>query len=355
LTEGDSFQPSPALQVLCDVYKYWIAYTDIDGFDVDMIKFIGDGPTHYFAQSVRSYAAQVGKDNFLVSGRLTGNVAVTSAIRRYGLSACSGVPHIQKKLWTVPKGVENPSEYFDLISHPVARNGTQHPGLLVKMLDDMHQTWRSADRRARYCSDNIGIRTIRCAIAFCLCTSGIPGIYYGTEQEFDGSGGSHRYIRESMFGGGFGAFGSRDRHFFDRSNPIYVAVSKLCRFRSQSLILRRGRQYLRQISGDGVDFGYPKRLGNERMRSIIAWSRILDNEELICVISTDDEATQKAWVTIDTEIHQLSLSVECVCSSDESLEGKRFPIEDRNGMAVRLTADPGHYAIYQDSLRSRTR
>ena len=44
------------------------------------------------------------------------------------------------------------------------------------------------------------------ALALNATTLGIPCIYYGTEQGFDGAGDNDRFIRESMFGGTFGRF-----------------------------------------------------------------------------------------------------------------------------------------------------
>jgi glycosidase len=93
---------------------------------------------------------------------------------------------------------------------------------------------------------------------------GIPCIYYGSEQKFDGSGsgpGNDRYIREAMFGGSFGAFRSHGRHFFDESAPVHGELSRVLAVRRAEPALRRGRQFLRQISGNGTDFGYPASSG----------------------------------------------------------------------------------------------
>lgn len=66
-----------------------------------------------------------------------------------------------------------------------------------------------------------------------LTMPGIPSIYYGTEQAFDGGQDYHdydnepkrayieRYIRECMFGVPFGAFGTAGRQFF---NPQHLTV-----------------------------------------------------------------------------------------------------------------------------------
>jgi len=53
--------------------------------------------------------------------------------------------------------------------------------------------------------------------------------------------------------------------------------------------LRRGRQYLREISGDGVHFGFPGIIGAGPMRSVIAWSRLFASEEVLCAINADPE------------------------------------------------------------------
>ncbi|KAK5053353.1 hypothetical protein LTR84_002327 [Exophiala bonariae] len=298
-----------------------------------MVRFIGSTPTRYFTESIRDFVAQVGKTRFLITGRLSGSLGIEAAIMHYGLDVSSGIPHIHKQVWTVPKGSGSPKAYFDLPGFSLYGDFA----LVVKMADDLHQSWRPPTSRARYCSDKIVRRTIKCAIAFCLYTVGIPGIYYGTEQGFDGSGGSHSYLRESMLGGPL-------EHSDLETDISLIAQTRFTRrYRTCVVFALRARRY--DVATNICDKFRVKAL---TLVSIIAWSRILDDEELICVISTDDEATQTAWVTIDsTDIYLESLSVECVCSSDEGLEGKRFPIEDRNGKAVRLTADPGHYAIYR--------
>jgi hypothetical protein len=177
------------------------------------------------------------------------------------------------------------------------------------MLDDHDQVWKG-DLKGRFCSDTLGPKLIFPALALNLTTLGIPCIYYGTEQFFDGSGGSglpghgaDQWIREAMFGGKFGAFRSQNRHFF-REEGMYHEIARLAALRKDNLPLTRGRQYLREISTDGVGFGYPFKIGQGRMESIIAWSRIFNNVEIVCAISTDVEEERTAWVTIDSEINQ---------------------------------------------------
>jgi hypothetical protein len=80
-------------------------------------------------------------------------------------------------------------------------------------------------------------------------------------------------------------------------------LAKILAVRKSDLALRRGRQYLRSISEDGVAFGYPNRIGEGRMKSIVAWSRIMSNREVVCAINTHLAAARTAWVTIDARLH----------------------------------------------------
>ena len=117
-----------------------------------------------------------------------------------------------------------------------------------------------------------------------LTSLGIPCLYYGFEQGFDGGGGSDFYVRETMFGAGFGGLGTVDASFFNPEHPIYKAIAKIAAVREKTAALRYGRQYFREISGDGEHFGHPI-----DGKSTLAYSRVLDTEEVIIAINLDPE------------------------------------------------------------------
>jgi len=173
-------------------------------------------------------------------------------------------------------------------------------------------------------------------MALNVCTLGIPCIYYGTEQLFDGQGGNDRYIRESMFGGAFGAFRSKDRHFFKEEQFVYQEFAKIAKVRSDLPALSRGRQYLREISGDGVNFGVPTKLG-DRLRSVVPWSRIYNDVEVLVAINTDACDDRTAWVTADSSLNASRKSMRCLYSTNSRQIGTEIPVEPRNGRAVQLT------------------
>jgi hypothetical protein len=222
------------------------------------------------------------------------------------------------------------------------------------MLDDHDQVWKGS-LKGRFCSDSLGSSLIFPALALNLTTLGIPCIYYGTEQFFDGSGGdglpghgADQWIREAMFGGKFGAFRSQDRHFF-REEGMHPEIARLARLRKEHLPLTRGRQYLREISADGVGFGYPFKMGQGRMQSIIAWSRIFNNVEILCAISTDVERERTVWVTIDGEINQGGDELLPLYGGGSSgHSASALVVQKKSGRSVvELTVPPAGFVMYK--------
>jgi glycosidase len=51
IEDTDDFAPGAALITLCQVYRYWIALLDIDGYRMDTVYHMGDGPTKYFVSN----------------------------------------------------------------------------------------------------------------------------------------------------------------------------------------------------------------------------------------------------------------------------------------------------------------
>ena len=148
---------------------------------------------------------------------------------------------------------------------------------------------------------------------------------------------------EAMFGGEFGAFRSRDRHVFDEDAPVCRELFKVLALRAESLPLHRGRQFLRQISGDGDNFGLPRMLGG-RLPSTVLWSRVFSDREVLLAINTDPDTARTAWVTIDHDLHAEGDVLSCLYSSDPAQIG----VESRNGCAGRLTVPPGGFVVWRE-------
>jgi glycosidase len=351
--DEDNYQPSPALYALCDVYKFWIAYADIDGFRVDTVKHMDLGAARFFASVIHEFAQSLGKENFYLIGEITGGRKnAFNTLSTTGLDAALGIDDIPDKLENLVKGCRDPNEYFSLFRNSLLVQKESHVWFKDKVvtLYDDHDQVRKGNTKARFCAGDSAWRKLALnVLALNALTLGIPCIYYGSEQYFDGEGGNDRYIREAMFGGEFGAFRSRGRHCFDEDSYLYQELAKILTIRKQNTVLRRGRQYLREISDSGNEgsFGYPHMIDG-RILSVIPWSRIFDDEEIVLAINTDAEKPRTAWVTIDNRIHDGRPGfLSCLYSPDAAQIATQVNIEARNGKAVQLTVPAGGFVMYE--------
>jgi glycosidase len=345
----DAYEPSPALLALTRVYQFWIAYADLDGFRVDTVKHMDPGATRFFASAIHEFAQGLGKENFYLIGEITGGRRrACETLEQTGLNAALGIDDIPDKLEWMVKGHREPGEYFSLFRNSLLVQKESHVWFRNKVvtLYDDHDQVRKGLAKARFCADRDGARLALAALALNATTLGIPCIYYGSEQGFDGRGGDDRYIREGMFGGEFGAFRSRGQHFFDEDSPLYRELARVLALRRQKIALRRGRQYLRPVSGDGEHFGLPHPIGG-RMRSVVAWSRIFNDRETLLAINTDPDQARAAWSTIDGSLHAEQSALTCIYSTDPAQVGQPLTVESRNGKAVRLTVPAAGFVIYE--------
>ncbi|SDH56987.1 alpha-amylase family glycosyl hydrolase [Nitrosomonas sp. Nm132] len=350
----DNFYPSKALTTFCDIYKFWIAFADIDGYRIDTVKHMEPGATRYFTAVVQEYAQSLGKENFYLIGEITGGREFAfNLMETTGLNAALGIDEIPDKLEYLAKGYRDPQSYFSLFRNSVLVGKGSHTwyGKHIVTLFDDHDQVRKGENKARFCGDTInhGYAHLSAVVALNLTTMGIPCLYYGTEQAFNGAGDNDRYLRECMFGGKFGSLQSTDRHFFNEAHEIYRLIADINQIRKERLALRRGRQYLRQISesGEAGTFGLPHMIG-DRILSVVPWSRIFDNHEIVLAVNTDIDKPRTAWVTIDNALHgDKSQFLECIYSTDRVQIGSAIKIEVRNGKAVHLTVPPGGFVIYE--------
>ncbi len=353
----DDYLPSPALKALTRAYCWWIAFADLDGFRLDTVKHLDRGATRFFTSVVHEFAQSIGKDRFFLVGEITGSRGdAIATMELTGLDAALGLADVQQQLAGAAAGRSDPSGYFALFrnSELIGKDSqTWLRNTVVTSYDDHDQVWKGPNK-ARFCADPDGLTLATAVLALNAASLGIPCIYYGSEQGLDGSGAgpyADRYIREAMFGGEFGPFRSRGRHVFDEGNQLYVRLAAVLRLRAAEPAMRRGRQYLRQISADGLRFALPWEAG--QVPGILAWSRILADRELLCAINTDPAQPREVWATIDDQLHRTGEFLTLLHASSTAdvgpaaqIPAARIPVEDRNGRAARLVIPPGAFAVY---------
>lgn len=334
------------LRYLIECFQYWIALTDCDGFRIDTVKHMALEETRDFCGAIREFTIMLGKHNFLLTGEIAGGdnfqdiVLDFTAMMKRNLNAALDIGSARGILQDVAKGLQNGQHYFTIFDEQSKgfeshRNfGDRH----VSILDDHDHVFGGKYRFSTYIPDTSPVKDYQVVVATAiqLFTLGIPCIYYGTEQAFAGPSNSQiqylisegwnngnnfgdRYLREAMFGPehpradynqdldtqvqmqdraypGFGPFGTTGKHCFDTQSPAYVRISNLCKVRASHPVLRIGRQYLRQVQLPGTGFDFPK------AGEIIAWSRILNNQEAVCIVNPNGVNERGGDIVVSAEL-----------------------------------------------------
>jgi len=335
LKELEINQPQ-VLDALIKVHKYWIAAADVDGFRVDTVKHLESSPTAIFCNAVREYAKRLGKHNFFIFGEIVGddrtiqtyigrNSRITGTNERFpSLDAALDFP-LYFILEEVIKGFVNPAvlrERYERFRDLYADHG-EAGNYFVTFVDNHDQMSRP---HRRFLHNNPFTSQAGLALGYLLTSSGIPCIYYGTEQGFDGGGGHDSFVRECMFGGRWGAFDTTGCHFFNPEHPLYQNTVRIAKVRQAEPALRYGRQYFREISGNGEDFGHPL-----DGRCTLAFSRILDTEEVLVALNLDQHPRED-FVTVDANLNPVGAKVANLLTA-----GQEARVEQRGSRhAVRV-------------------
>ena len=336
-----------ALDPLIKAYKYWIATADIDGFRLDTVKHMETGATAIFCNAVREYAKSIGKHNFFLFGEIVAddytlqkyigrNSRIEGTSERFpSLDAALDFP-LYFVLEEVIKGFANPSllrERYERFKTMYADHGEagQYFVTFVDNHDQMSRPYK------RFMHGNKIWQQAILAIGYLLTSQGVPCIYYGTEQGFDGGGDNDCFVRECMFGGNWGPFDTTGNHFFNQNNHIYKAISTIAKTRLNEPALRYGRQYFREISGNGNDFGYPI-----DGHCTLAYSRILDDTEILVALNLSGNARQD-FVTLDYNLNQKNMRLVNLLNPV-----RKVNIEYRgNRRAAKITLEPYEIGVYK--------
>ena len=353
---GQYCQASSAFACLCLVYCFWIAYADLDGFRIDAAKHMGPEALRTFCDVIREFTQSIGKERFLLAGEISGGREhAWEVVEKTGLDAALGIEDVPGKLEGMVTGYAEPADYFSVFRNWSLDSPDGHRWYRnqVVTLVDEHDQVRKGSNKYRFCGD-IRFRDLAFNVmAVQLTTMGTPCIYYGSEQGFDSGGrpnGSDLVLRENMFGGLFGGLCTQGRHFFNEDGDLYRALAALIDLRKKLLPLRRGRQTLHRVSGDGVTFSLPHRLG-DRMRSLVSWSRLFIDQEVLIAMNTDEAQPVTAYSTVAPTFHVEGDQFHLIfwyAPKSAAPPPSTLTVESNGGPpAVRMTLPPAGFAVYQ--------
>jgi glycosidase len=343
-----------SLSDLARCYKYWIALTDCDGFRIDTLKHVSPEEARNFCGSIKEFATNIGKQDFFLIGEIAGgdyNQNRYLNVLARNLNSALDIGAMRLTLGGVAKGLQHPTLYFSGFDPGKAEMGShrQVGERHVSVLDDHDHVFGD---KIRFSSEAGTDHQVVAAVALQLFTLGIPCIYYGTEQGLAGPESSERhwlpdwkrsdrYLREAMFGPlhprskglaglpasadtfddtlpGFGPFGTAGQHCFDEQHGTYRRIAAMNAVRAAFPALRQGRQYLRPIAFLNFPFAV---YGNGE---IFAWSRILDDEEVLCVMNPHGNEARGADVLVDAGLNAAGTNFTVVLNSSQAASPAEF-------------------------------
>jgi len=370
LSENDP-GAAEVLNALVNVYRYWIALSDCDGFRMDTVKHISWETARNFCGAMHEYTEAIGKENFLMLGEVTGGAQMERdylSVFGRNLDAVLDIGEPATHLARMVKGFGAPADFFSQFGGHDAIGSHRETGRYhISILDDHDMVGRDGKHRfAAGCDPGLAAIQVANAVGVQLATLGIPCIYYGTEQAFDGAEARHdagiepckdgvpsadRYIRESMSGGSFGAMETAGCHFFDTTHPAYLRIAAIARLRNRKdrvgQTLRRGRQYVRDTRFWGETYG-PAQQGE-----LVAWERVLFDQSVLVVLNTNGAVSRGAHVALDERLSPAGSTLAYLYHSYWSSDRLTRPpadqaaqvVEDQGRAAVRIELPPAGMAI----------
>lgn len=313
----------PVRDILIKTHQYAIARFDVDGFRIDTLKHVEREFARIFGNSIREFALSIGKANFFTFGEVadsdekvaeyTGRFA-TDPDDLVGVDAALDFP-LFYRLPNVLKGFKDNSplsiaSFFEKRKALHRGEAGRDPKVLlsshgeagryfVTFLDNHDQHTRfhyaePADPQRYDAQLSLGIGCL-------FGLQGVPCLYYGTEQGLCGRGQSDQDVREALWG---------KPGAFDEAHPFYRFIQALVALRRKHATLRYGRQYFREISGDGTDFGI-----SPYGPGILAFARILNDAEILVVANTQTESAFGGLAVVDFSLNPTGTSWKILLSN----------------------------------------
>ena len=313
-------EDASAADTLIRAYQYVVARFDCDGFRIDTFKVPDPAFGHLFCASMREFGLSIGKENFFTFGEVTvdetdlrnfiGRDTKAENDDTIGIDSALDFP-LEGAIGGVVKHADGqphpPQHLADLygvrkrVERDVITTHGEASGFFVTFLDnhDRHQRFYFDDpARPGQFNDQLTL-----ALATLFGLQGIPCVYYGTEQGLHGIGDSDAAVREALWGRPGG---------FDVNHTFFRLLKELARVRATQPAMRYGRQYFRQISGNGRDFAI-----SPFTPGVIAFSRILNAHEVLVVANTaaDPGQTFSGEVIVDAALHTEGSTFRLVISN----------------------------------------
>jgi glycosidase len=243
------------------IYEYWIQQVGFDGFRIDTVKHVEMDFWREWCPTVRAFAAKQGKPNFFMFGEaLDGSEAKCGSYTGnmgggpFKLDSVLDYPLYFKINPLFARAAAPTKLIADHYAEVAANYDSASQHQLVTFLDNHDQPRFLSVKGAT-------IDRLKVALTFLYTTRGVPCLYYGTEQGFNG--GKDPWDREDMFAGKFEQGPSLGDNF-NMTHPLFQLVAQLNNVRRLYPALQTGEQsnLWSDASGPGL-FAFTRRLSTQ--------------------------------------------------------------------------------------------
>jgi len=255
---------------MVEIYKFWMDLADFDGFRLDASKHAEIGFWQHWNPEIRAYAAAKGKTNFFTFGE---NIAGDAANGYYtGTKAGAGFANDSALDYPLYNSINSVFAYGSgntkqIEDHYNAIFTYYDPyswNRLVTFLDNHDKNRFMSSGLA---NNNMG--RLFNALSFLYSSRGIPCLYQGTEQAFNG--GTSPNNREDVMDGQFEQGPSLGDNF-NMTHQAFLHIARINNFR---------RLYPALRIGDHIN-----KWNNPGGPGLFAYSRRLDTQEVLVVLNT---------------------------------------------------------------------
>jgi len=245
------------------IYEFWIERAGFDAFRIDTVKHVEMGFWQQWCPAIRAFAAAHGKPDFFMFGEVPdlsdGRCGSYTGTRGGGPFKLDSVLDYTLYFKINSLFAEATGNTRQIIEHDRAVAANYDPAAynqLVTFLDNHDQPRFLSIKGAT-------TNRLKVALVFLYSARGIPCLYYGTEQAFNGT--KDPWDREDMFAGQFEWGPSRGDNF-NMTHPLFQFVARLNNFRRLYHALQTGVQSNLWSSANGPGlFAYTRRFGAQEV------------------------------------------------------------------------------------------
>ncbi|MEY2439819.1 MAG: hypothetical protein QOI34_1204, partial [Verrucomicrobiota bacterium] len=255
---------------MANIYKFWMDQ-GFDAFRIDTVKHVDLSFWQNWCPQIHQHGTDAGKPNFFMFGEIydsseakVGSYTGTKSGGAFELDSALDYPLYFAVNGVFARANTNTKQIEDHY-HAIESNYDLAAQMrLVTFLDNHDQA-----RFLNSANANDNQQRLNVGLAFVYTARGIPCLYYGTEQGFNG--GADPNNREDMFAGQFESGPSAGDNF-NETHPLFQLVAKLNNFRRLYPALRSGAHGNLWNSANGP--------------GLLAYSRVSGTQEVFVILNT---------------------------------------------------------------------